>query len=103
MAMSEEHTPVLQARIDNVSGRLLVAQPSVVLAVPVRVTVALSLSVTFTGPLPVALTASWLHGPVHSFPTRRSSDLNWSSAAVTVIEVVAPLVAPLANAAVLAV
>src|SRR5437773_117712 len=80
-----------------------VAPPSVVLRSEERRVGEEWMSVTFTVPLPVELTEALLLAPVRLELNDSRPSTNLSSAAVTVIEVVAPLVAPLANEAVLAV
>ena len=103
MAVANAALPLPVVFKVNVTVWLPVAPPSVVFAVPDKVTVALSLSVTFTVPLPVELTEALLLVPVRLELNDSGPSTNLSSAAVTVIEVVAPLRAPLANEAVLAV
>src|SRR5262245_25279805 len=95
--------PVRQGFRVHVRVCVPLVAPSVTFAVPERVTVYVSLSVLFTVPLPVSLTVALLLVSTRLELNDSGPSTNWSSTAVTVIVVVAPLVAPLANEVVLAV
>src|SRR5437763_290551 len=103
MAVSRALGPVPVVPPVTVSARLPYTTLFRSFAVPVSVTVALSLSVTFTVPLPVELTDALLLVPVRPELNDSGPSTQTSATPATVFDVGRPLVAPLANDAVLAV